>query len=876
MPSVGPELAVRLSAQGVQDVVNAFARVRQEGKKTGSETSASLSFLNGQLTSLTSLLPLLSAGVAASGLARLSLEARENTENIGKLAEKTGGSVGTLSALALSAHDSEVSLEDLSKGMVKLAKAQDQATHGGKDQKAAFQALGVSITDLQQLNAADLFAKVAQKLGDMPNGTQKAALSLKLFGKAGAELIPMLDALGQDGFDKAVDKAKRLGLFLSDDMVNSARAAQDAVHELEDVAAGLATQFNAGFMPAFTAGVETLAEEITGSGVGAFKKFGDAVGDFVAHYIAGFTIIGEWTKHTVEIVKLGLKALVSGDNDDIQKQIDSQVAALKSVRPRILSELNTNLEENRKRKPTSYPKGRGALGDGESDEDKKKALNDANKLQQSFVALIQARADNEIAILKAMDAAEEADDKRKYEAGLLSLDEYYDRRAKRIDQAYDAEYSQLQAKEAAALALPTNTPELENKRTQEVEKIRAQEYQLSLKRQSDLAALEDDRNKARIDAAQKQLADEQKLASMTGDRITAARLALQQEINDYTLLLQKQGKSADEIERATAAYRAQGEARIAFQDASEQGASAMGMLGLATQGIQNQQGSGAISQIAATAQLIKLQQQQLPTLRAIGDQMLVNAIASGDDRAVDQALQYNAQLDTMEAKLHNVKSAATEFTDVLTTQGMSAFTDFFSDIASGTKSAGHAFEDLASTFEKAIGQMISRLFVFYALSALVGWIAPNSSLATSLKASGPFGNIAGFDDGGWTGGRRGQVAGVVHGEEFVVKAGPAAANRSMLEAMNAGLSPASVATRATYATAMPAGVAAVDPSDLAPIINITTPPGTSAQASQRTGANGQSITDIIISTVATDIARGGKIAQTQQSAFGLTRRGTSR
>lgn len=48
-------------------------------------------------------------------------------------------------------------------------------------------------------------------------------------------------------------------------------------------------------------------------------------------------------------------------------------------------------------------------------------------------------------------------------------------------------------------------------------------------------------------------------------------------------------------------------------------------------------------------------------------------------------------------------------------------------------------------------------------------------------------NVGRFDTGGWTGGRAGQPAGIVHGEEFVVKAGPAAANRSALEAMNAGL-----------------------------------------------------------------------------------------
>lgn len=46
-----------------------------------------------------------------------------------------------------------------------------------------------------------------------------------------------------------------------------------------------------------------------------------------------------------------------------------------------------------------------------------------------------------------------------------------------------------------------------------------------------------------------------------------------------------------------------------------------------------------------------------------------------------------------------------------------------------------------------------------------------------------------FDTGGFTGGRRGQPRGVVHGEEFVVRAGPARKFLPMLEAINSGRLP---------------------------------------------------------------------------------------
>lgn len=48
-----------------------------------------------------------------------------------------------------------------------------------------------------------------------------------------------------------------------------------------------------------------------------------------------------------------------------------------------------------------------------------------------------------------------------------------------------------------------------------------------------------------------------------------------------------------------------------------------------------------------------------------------------------------------------------------------------------------------------------------------------------------------FDIGGWTGnGHPGAPAGIVHGQEFVVRAGPARTHRALLEAINSGGPPA--------------------------------------------------------------------------------------
>ena len=96
-----PEINVRLTADGVQDVVNAFKRVQQEAKETKEKTA----LLSETMQQLGELMPVLSIGLAVEKMVELGKSAMESTVNIGRLAEKTGASVGTLSVLAMAAHD---------------------------------------------------------------------------------------------------------------------------------------------------------------------------------------------------------------------------------------------------------------------------------------------------------------------------------------------------------------------------------------------------------------------------------------------------------------------------------------------------------------------------------------------------------------------------------------------------------------------------------------------------------------------------------------------------------------------------------------------------------------------------------------------------
>ncbi|HEV7345783.1 MAG TPA: phage tail length tape measure family protein [Devosia sp.] len=97
--------------------------------------------------------------------------------------------------------------------------------------------------------------------------------------------------------------------------------------------------------------------------------------------------------------------------------------------------------------------------------------------------------------------------------------------------------------------------------------------------------------------------------------------------------------------------------------------------------------------------------------------------------------------------------------------------------------------------DRALGMMADGIFdmLFGAVMGGItggfgGGMGSGLGGVSSITGSGG-GFFPGFDQGGWTGGVRGQVRGAVHGEEFVVRAGPAAQHRQLLETINAGGSP---------------------------------------------------------------------------------------
>ena len=137
------------------------------------------------------------AAAAVAAFSRVLVGAVDQMAELDDASEKTGVSVESLSSLLNTLAPSGVTLGQITDVTGKLARAMAGADEETSKAGAAFKALGVSTTDargnLRPLD--DVLTEVAESLSGYADGTNKTALAQSIFGKTGADLLPILKDL---------------------------------------------------------------------------------------------------------------------------------------------------------------------------------------------------------------------------------------------------------------------------------------------------------------------------------------------------------------------------------------------------------------------------------------------------------------------------------------------------------------------------------------------------------------------------------------------------------------------------------------------------------------------------------------------------------
>lgn len=263
--------------------------------------------MHGALDSLKGFMASIGAGLTVAAFAGWVKGAIEAADSTSKMAQKLGLATDEVAGLQLAFRQAGVG-EEFEQAMGKLAKS---AASGSE----AFKAMGINVkeSDGTLKSTRALLGEVADAMAGYEDGTAKIALAQELFGKSGAQLIPLLNA-GAEGLAEYDAMAHKLGLTINDETAKSAEKFNDTLDLIGQGSQGVARQVAAQLLPTLSG----LADQFFTSMSNGDKLRN--VADFLASsmkvlYIAGVAVVEAFSTvgKTLGGVFGAIGAAVSGD-----------------------------------------------------------------------------------------------------------------------------------------------------------------------------------------------------------------------------------------------------------------------------------------------------------------------------------------------------------------------------------------------------------------------------------------------------------------------------------------------------------------------------------------------------------------------------------
>ena len=198
--------------------------------------------------------------IVADKLKELVVSTVETGVELGHLSQQTGISVEDLSVLKFAARSTGIEFETLTKGFKKLSTEVYGADNGSRQAVKAFADLGISEADLKA-KGNDLYGvltMVADRFKAMPDGIQKNALATEIFGRAGQQLIPILNQ-GAEG----IERIKAQAPIFTDKDVESVEKLHKAVVTLGTAWDNVGKSITTAIGPALTTYLNNFSAGIT-------------------------------------------------------------------------------------------------------------------------------------------------------------------------------------------------------------------------------------------------------------------------------------------------------------------------------------------------------------------------------------------------------------------------------------------------------------------------------------------------------------------------------------------------------------------------------------------------------------------------------------
>jgi hypothetical protein len=586
----------------------------------------------------------LGVGVSLAGIGAMIKSSIDSADALDEMALRTGIAVESLSLLVPAAELSAVSTEKFEAGLKKLATGMLEAATGSEASAQNFDALGVAVQnqDGTLRDSEQVLLDLADRFQAMPDGAEKAALAVDIFGKAGAEMIPFLNQ-GREGIGALKQEAAELGLQLSADTAAQAGNFNDALDKLKLATQSIGNQIIASLLPALNDMAGGMVESAKQGGT--LRAILDGVVLVLKTLALGAATVGKAFVALGEAIGAGVAAAVEAlkGNTDGAKAI---IADLKGNLVKRLDELASFRDSLFDPKPIEV-KAPKIQADPELLQrlTKPKAVKPAQDTTGAQTTLMKAQLDAEFALLKdglnrqqtALDAA--------LEDRLVSVRDYYTQKTAIEQREVDAEIARKQ-QELARSQQVAATGKSENDRLRakaEVAKAEADLITLN-NRRTDI----EQANARKAAQAERELVDalaqaREELAQITGTATDADRqAAIERSYRDLRarLAAESDADGVSLVDRLINVKAAQ--ANLAALEA--QWRQVTERLRNAQEAIQTQQQAGLLTEAQARQQIVALQQQSATEMERLLPTMQQAAQAIGPD-AVIRVQAWRNELD---------------------------------------------------------------------------------------------------------------------------------------------------------------------------------------------------------------------------------------
>ncbi len=223
------ELQVELEAKTAQFNTRLSAAERKLTKfgTAGTKNVAKVqSSLGGLARAAGPALAALASFATVAFFARASKDAAQFLDVIGKTADSVGVTTTFLQEFRTAVSLTGGGVADADKALQRLNRNVAEAQEGIGPAAEAFQALGISIGSLSDLDTPQILNLIADRLENVESSAQKSQLSFDLFGRAGQVLVNTLRG-GSAGLRDLTTAARESGTVIDESLIRRAEALND-------------------------------------------------------------------------------------------------------------------------------------------------------------------------------------------------------------------------------------------------------------------------------------------------------------------------------------------------------------------------------------------------------------------------------------------------------------------------------------------------------------------------------------------------------------------------------------------------------------------------------------------------------------------------